>query len=463
MARTSERQDLQQHYEGILRSVHQLGLAEEDNRLAQRLDTNQLEELQGLWHAAQLGKKSTSLHHGTVIIRDFGQWNRAEGPDFLHVELEINGQWVKGHAHFTCNASDWEKRGCHQSPLFDDAVLHICLKQGSSQRKTRTRSQRELATICIPEATWRDALGLAPKLNVNALALCQQPLEESSYEQVQKLLQSAAAYRIARKRMRFESRVKALGKSQAWYEAWAEALGYHSNKHQMKLLARRVPLRELNEHNAEAILFGTAGFLIPVLPSKAEGKDRDYHRLTWDTWWPLRDQFELLAQRAPQWKLAGQRPMNHPNRRVAALAATVMRWGEFEALLSAEHLDELEQFRQSLSHDYWNYHSALPSTSSPRSVALVGQERMRAFLVNHLLVNDDSPLAWEIYLKQQERSIAGKIGRLAQHLFGDRPDLMNLLTYCYAQQGILQLGLDFAAQQGKSYPQALSELSGLSH
>lgn len=460
MASIGESTSLSQHYEALLRSVQVAGLAEGEEQPALRLDQNQLDELRGLWSAGQLGRQTPSLHHGSITIRDFGQWNRSAGADFLRVELEIDGQWRLGSAHLTYHADDWEKQACHQSEHFADTILHICLKQGEETKRSRTCTHQEVACICIPEEVWQGALGLSPKLNESSLVTCHQPLEECSREHAKQLLLAAAAYRIARKRTRFTARVKSLGKSQAWYEAWAEALGYYSNRHQMKLLARRAPISELSPDNAEAILFGTAGFLRPVLPDKALGEDRNYHRLTWDIWWPLREQFGLSPERCPQWKLAGQRPMNHPNRRVAALAETVKHWGEFEPLLCANKLAELEQFRLSLSHPYWNYHSALPSPRSPRAAALVGQERLRAFLINHLLVNDDSPLAWQLYLKQKERSLSSSIKRASESLFGTRPDLEHLLPYCYVQQGLIQIQQDFMVRQGRqarvSYPQELS-------
>ncbi len=453
---------LQGKYQNLLRSVHHL-VAEEDSLEPIKLAPAQLNELHGLWHAGQLGRREESQQHGSIAIRDFGEWNRERGADFLRIEMELNGKWQTGHAVFTCQAEDWKKRHCDSDELYRDTILHICLQQRDPKHRSITCSQREAAVLCVPEDVWREALRLSPKLSTDNLALCRHPLEENTREQAIALLQSAAAYRVACKRNQFGNRVQALGKSQAWYEAWAESLGYYSNRHQMKLLARRAPLRELTAENAEAILFGTAGFLIPILPDKAMEEDRLYHRITWDIWWPVREQFGLIPERRPQWTLAGQRPMNHPNRRVAALAATVQRWEEFEALLDVTQLAELENFRQSLNHIYWNYHSALPSNRSARAVSLVGKERLRAFLINHLLVNDDSPLAWQIYCEQQERSIGGSIKRAFLSLFGERQDLENLLPYCYVQQGLIQLHQDFLVKHGNkrkaggSYPQELAD------
>ncbi len=459
----SEPQRLSQGYKKLLSSVQQTGAAEDSNNTPLRIDQSQLDELHGLWHAGQLGNTFNSPNQGIIQIRDFGDWNRNAGADFLRVDIEIDNKWLCGNAVFTVNAEDWYTNNYHQSSLHRETVLHICLQKNSAGHRSLNCNQRESVLICLPTADWQDALRLSPKLDADSLNICRNPLEETSKEQALNILKAAAAYRIACKRKQFLNRVARLGKSQAWYEAWAESLGYYSNRHQMKLLARRAPISELNEENAESILLGTAGFLVPVLPDKSETEDRHYHRITWDIWWPQRDQYGLSEERRPQWNYAGQRPMNHPHRRVAALAETVKRWEEFEPLLKAERLAELDSFRKSLDHHYWTYHSALPSKHSWRPVALVGEERMRAFLINHLLVNDDGLLAWQIYLKQKERSIGSSIKRSFESLFGYRQDMSELLPYCYVQQGVIQLQQDYALKRGAKrsivigYPQELSE------
>ena len=79
------------------------------------------------------------------------------------------------------------------------------------------------------------------------------------------------------KRTQFHRRAGSVGDKQAWYEAWATTLGYSANKDAMQMLAMRAPIKEIG-NDAEAILLGTAGFLVPVLPDKAGDDARQYHR-----------------------------------------------------------------------------------------------------------------------------------------------------------------------------------------
>ncbi len=53
---------------------------------------------------------------------------------------------------------------------------------------------------------------------------------------------------------------------------------------------------------------------------------RGYVRKLWDRWWPHRDEMQRLVLPAKLWRLSGTRPLNHPQRRLAALAALAKAW-----------------------------------------------------------------------------------------------------------------------------------------
>ena len=134
----------------------------------------------------------------------------------------------------------------------------------------------------------------------DCLPRCRRPLADMPAEKIIHLLQAAAAHRQELKRNLLRSRIAAVGESQAWYEAWGTTLGYSANKDAMQMLTLRAPIKTLGRQ-AEAILLGTAGFLIPVLPDASTDEARHYHRGVWDSWWLLREQFELAAERALPW------------------------------------------------------------------------------------------------------------------------------------------------------------------
>lgn len=401
-------------------------------------------EVQSLWMAGLLGNEGVTLRHGAVRIIDFGEWNRSVGPDFRRAEIEIDGVRMRGDIELDPTAQDWEHHGHGSNPEYNKVVLHVVLSPPPEGWYTRDSQHRDIPILTISEQTLLTATVASPPLPAEKLELCREPLAAMGAEEITHMLQAAAAYRILNKRKAFRKKATNLGLRQAWYEALAETLGYHANKLAMQMLARRAPIRELGIH-AESILFGTAGFLVPVLPEQATPETRSYHRSVWDAWWPQRSQYELETSRAINWHFAPVRPGNHPHRRVAALATAVAQWKSIEPLLNAVRARELTKKLTSLEHPYWSHHCTLPSAPLRSKMALIGASRARDFLINHVYVQDESPACWHTYLSIKDSNIPSAVQRTAHHLFGDREDMQDLLNHAYAQQALLQIDADFCA------------------
>ena len=140
--------------------------------------------------------------------------------------------------------------------------------------------------------------------------------------------------------------------------------------------------------------------------------------------------------------------MNHPHRRVGALAELARRWPSArEALLSADPTT-LGRFFASLSHPYWSHHYTLAGAVSHRPMALVGPERAAGILVN-------VALPWALREKavglEKLQSIPAPDFNLrartaALRLFGVDARKVPILKTAVAQQGLLQIYDDFCCQ-----------------
>lgn len=438
--------DLQQaaaRYEELLQRVYSntgLGAAEAVPTLP---DLPEL-EVQGLWMAGLLGKEGNTLRHGRVRIIDFGEWNRSVGPDFLRAEIEIDGQRIRGDIELDPTAQDWEHHGHGANPAYNNVVLHVVLSPPPGGWYTRDSLHRDIPILPVEPQLLMAAAGKPHQKATEPTELCREPLNTLPADKIATLLQAAAGYRMLRKRRLFRIKAQHLGLRQAWYEALAETLGYKVNKQPMLMLARRAPLQTLGKQ-AEAILFGTAGFLLPLLPEQATPETRHYHRSVWDAWWALRTEYELAEGRSVNWQYAPLRPGNHPHRRVAALAVAAQHWQHIEPLLSAERAETLVHKLTTLTHPYWDTHYTLASATQSKRTALIGASRARDFLINHVYVQDESPAAWETYLRLKEKDTPSAVRNTAAHLFGERPDIKDLLTLAYAQQGLLQIEADYCA------------------
>src|SRR5204863_5761405 len=82
------------------------------------------------------------------------------------------------------------------------------------------------------------------------------------------------------------------------------------------------------------------------------------------------------------WRLSGARPLNHPHRRLGALAALVTNWRKFSALANAGAASDVALFLTSLKHDFWTKHYTLAAQASASSLALIGDSRAAEILAN---------------------------------------------------------------------------------
>ncbi|NJR43642.1 MAG: DUF2851 family protein [Akkermansiaceae bacterium] len=283
-------------------------------------------ELQAVWFAGGFGRSFRTTSGKKVEIVQFGEWNRSSGPDFIQAAIEIDGELKTGPLELDSKSTDWEQHGHATNPAFREVILHVVFQSDGRQTFTRTDVHREVPQVVITEPLLSDALN-RPQREV-AIAhpgRCVAPLRNLPVGAIDRLLGEAALHRAAMKATRWLKAEDAHGRDAALFQATAETLGYRGNSLAMKLLAQRAPFSLLKgaEPAVESILFGTAGFLSADLHQSAPADTREYLRTLWDTWWKHRAYFEASWDRSIPWKTSGQRPANHPHRRVGALSALV--------------------------------------------------------------------------------------------------------------------------------------------
>jgi hypothetical protein len=407
-------------------------------------------ELQALWFAGAFGREFRDVAGSTVRIVQFGEWNRSAGPDFLHAAVEIAGQLREGPIELDLRPSDWEAHGHGADPAFEDTVLHVVFTGDGPESFTRTREHREVPRVLMPRDLLEEAL-LRPRRET-AIARpgrCVQPLAAVAPAAIAALMAEAANYRAAQKAARFLRTADAHSRDAALYHAVAETLGYRSNALAMRLLAQRLPLSALREHpeQTEALLFGTAGFLAPDLHEKAPPDTRDHLRGLWDTWWKARGRWE--SAHAIPWKAGGQRPANHPHRRVAALGALARDWPRFRKLAFARPLDApaIVSYLSKLDDPFWTQRHTLSSAATARPVALFGKARAIELLANHLFplaLHEGEP--FDRYLKLPAGARNEKVRRCAIRLFGSEEAASPWLKKAAHHQALLQIYRDFCLE-----------------
>src|SRR5437660_2524104 len=372
-------------------------------------------ELQARWFAGEFGREFRILGGESVEIVQCGSWNREAGPDFQDAAIRIaGGPVLRGPIEIDLLDRNWELHGHAINPAFDDAILHVFLERSGVEFFARTSTHRNVPQIQLDLAALRDAAtGIVPLAHADR---CVAPLRNLEAERVTNILEAAAKFRLRQKANRLRQRIEVHGRDEALFQAIAEALGYKQNRLPFTLLAQRLPLSFLRKRreDAEALLFGVAGFLdAPDLDAQRKST-RSYLRSLWDRWWKYREQGSRLVLPAKLWKTSGARPLNHPHRRLGALATVVAEWKTFSTLARASEAAPLVSFLADLQHDFWNHHYTHAAARASSRHALLVKSRAAEILANvvyPLAVNDGREI-WNDY-KKLRAQLSNQAARIA--------------------------------------------------
>lgn len=309
-------------------------------------------ELQAHWFAGDFGREFVTTTGQRVRIVQFGVWNHEAGPDFAEAAVSFDdGEVVRGPIELDLGARDWERHGHATNTDYESVALHIFTRRAPTEFFTRTAQHRLVPQVLLDPTKLSD--DLAPSPPEARLGRCAGPLRELPDDKVHEVLYGAAQFRLRRKAAVLARLAELHGPDEALYQALAATLGYKSNKLPFTLLAQRLPLRLLRKNEADALLFGVSGFL-PHDLAAFETSTRTYLRGLWENWWPRRAEFERLKVDSSLWRMSGQRPANHPQRRLAALGQMIRQWPKIRALADRAEATAIHEFFAKLKDDYWD-------------------------------------------------------------------------------------------------------------
>jgi hypothetical protein len=411
-------------------------------------------ELQARWFSGDFGKQFISTTGDEIEVVQFGTWNHEAGPDFRDAAIQVNGgDSIRGCIEIDLLDRSWETHGHASNPDFDETVLHVFVERSGREFFTRTRSNRNVPQICID-------LSILPNAFVANLPLarpgrCQAPLKNLPEERICSVLDAAAQFRLKQKATRIRRKIHSHGRDEVLFQELAAALGYKENKLPFTLITQRLSLKSLRETPAdiESALFGVAGFLQTADLDVYKKSTREYVRQLWDRWWPHRDGLQRLILPSKLWRLSSTRPLNHPQRRLAALAILARDWPRLQRASGKSSVAAAKHFFETLEHPFWDFHYTLTSKRSAKRMALIGEARVADILANVLfpfwLAHDLDPSVasgtsvWAEYTKLPAQSSNRRLETAATRLFGNDPRRKQFLKTIAKQQGLLQIYEDF--------------------
>ena len=147
--------------------------------------------------------------------------------------------------------------------------------------------------------------------------------------------------------------------------------------------------------------------------------------------------------------------MNHPQRRLAALATLTGQWSRLQRASGKSSVAAANDFFQTLEHPFWNLHYTLTSEASAKRMALIGESRVAEILANVLFpfwLGEDIDV-WAEYAKLPAQLSNRRLETGATRLFGNDPRRKQFLRTVANQQGLLQIYEDFCIQDNSDCAQ----------
>jgi len=183
-------------------------------------------------------------------------------------------------------------------------------------------------------------------------------------------------------------------------------------------------------------------------------------RQLWDRWWPHRDEVERLILPAKIWHISNTRPVNHPQRRLAALASLARYWRGLlrmleKAIAGGTPATTAREFFGKLEHPFWDFHYTLTAAASPKKMALIGASRIADILANVLFpfwLSEEADI-WLDYVRLPAQLSNRRLETAATRLFGNNSRQKQFLRTVAQQQGLLQIYEDFCMQDNSDCAQ----------
>jgi hypothetical protein len=376
-----------------------------------------------LWQRQDLlSQPLMTLGQQTLTIYRPGRWSRSSGPDFPEAKLRLGEAPIRvGAVEVHVLASDWFRHGHDRDPAYTKVLVHVVWHNDLGTQTVVDAAGREIPQLALSTAISMPLSELQgviederlPTASGRTLTPCQRSLAEMTPETIGRLLDMAGEERWRQKANRFALRVERRGVEQALYETLMEALGFQGNRMPFWQLARLAPLARIREVLAtgqstpmqvQAILYGVSGFLQRWQTARPQPRPayNNYVAILTSYWEPVSALFpECLDER--QWRLAGIRPANFPQRRIAAAGYWLVALTQhslpdfcFTPMRSVAAHASREQLRHCVEElaarlqvardeDYWSHRYVIDGLEHSRPVDLLGRGRATTMVVDVLL------------------------------------------------------------------------------
>lgn len=447
-------------------------------------DTGRSNELLEKWlyaiwsHQRIRGNSLRTLTGKSIRIIHPGFLSNSEGPDFRDALISIENQPTQQcDIEIDISPDDWYRHGHDRNPLFQQVGLQIVWNIPHKYQNNTDRSILKLNDFLdspLEELLEWSLSDNAAAVAENVIGKCSQFFVHFNQVELNSLLSQASVIRLKCKAHLITATAQEYGWERALLIHLIRGLGYKQNTWPMQRLAETVAPISIPLLNMQALLLGTAG-LIPKKLTLPPEKESYLVRL-WQFWWRQISEMGPTLLPSKIWKLSGNRPNNHPQRRIALAAhwlinpkliSSLIEWSSQDIPI-AESLKLLLKILSPQNQDpFWEKHYTLKSKPTVKALPLLGTDRTTDLFINVIAPwlyarTKGNASSQKLILKRilnwpgSSKNI--KTTHALTRFYGNTPHPK--LNLAYQQQGLLQIISDFCSKSDSccgncSFPCAL--------
>jgi len=289
-----------------------------------------------------------------ILIVNPGRHNTNAGPDFFDARIRIGETLWAGNIEIHVRASDWNKHGHQNDPVYRNTILHVV---AISDLPVFNDLAASVPVLVVKWPQWIED-NYEMLLKSHEWIGCASLLYQVDPFRIKFFLNGIVIERLKQK---MDTISKMLSDTKEdWGETFycmlARNFGLKENALPFEMVARSLPQSVLARHHdslfqIEALLFGQAGLLGDELFG-------DEYYLE------LRKEYRFLAVKyglrpiaGHLWKFMRMHPGNFPTIRLAQFAALIhSSKGLFSAVIEANNLEDLQKLFMVKASDYWDSH-----------------------------------------------------------------------------------------------------------
>ncbi len=406
--------------------------------------------LQNAWNKIDINGEYLTEDGRPLRIFSPGTWNVESGPDFSNAKISIDGKILTGDVEVHGNSSDWFNHRHDRDSAYDNVILHVV------EYEDLPAHRRELLppALLIKPAS---ADANAEKINSGRCAGYFSRLEAS---RIRSMLTAAGMERFYLKSGRILRQMLLAGAEQTCLRLMFEAAGYKKNRECFLELFNRFceyPA-DIRKEFFEAILWGESGLLPDPAVAILSEEMRRFSENTWRQWWKIR----IGSRPGIDWRRNGGRPVNSPERRIAAVVSLYRSFGETPLRTLYAHIAGIASPEAAgrelvkmltLNDVLWDKYTSFEVVKKPGPGAVLGADSALETVVNVVLPGmtaaakidgraDDVHAAaiWNVLPSTQDNRITRVA---AARWFRDKTAADQVLTGAAVRQGVIHLFQEF--------------------